>query len=143
MIIGNLGQDPEVRHTQGGAVVSKFSVACTEKWKDKQTGEQREQTEWITVEIWRELPDFFRKGARVFVEGKIRTREHEGKYYTKIQASNVQIMSSPRDGESRGAGAGSQARGQSTRNNSGGGSRSQANDDWQQGFTATDDDIPF
>lgn len=77
MLIGNLGKDPEVRTTPGGAVVANFSVACTERWKD-QSGQKQERTEWVNVVVWKKTAEiaqrFLRKGSKVYVEGKLQTR---------------------------------------------------------------------
>lgn len=83
ILVGNLGADPEVRHLQNGAAVSNFNVATTEVFKDKQTGERREITEWHRVVAWRwnaEVAEkYLRKGSKVYVEGKLRTRKWQDK----------------------------------------------------------------
>jgi single-strand DNA-binding protein len=77
--IGNLGGDPETRYVPSGAAVSNFSLAVSETWKDKQTGEQKERTEWITVETWGKLAEivteYLRKGSQVYIEGKLQTAD--------------------------------------------------------------------
>ena len=83
ILVGNLGRDPEVRHTQDGTKVAHLSVATSERWKDRQSGEQRERTEWHRVVIFNErLADvaerFLRKGAKVYVEGALQTRKWTG-----------------------------------------------------------------
>ena len=79
ILIGNLGADPEVRSLQDGTPVASVNVATTETWKDKMTGEKREQTEWHRLSLFRELADiagrYLRKGSQVYVEGRLRTRK--------------------------------------------------------------------
>ena len=83
ILIGNLGADPEVRHLQNGAAVANFRIATTETYKDKTTGEKREQTEWHSIVAWRGLAEiaerYLRKGSKVYVEGKLRTRKWQDK----------------------------------------------------------------
>jgi single-strand DNA-binding protein len=109
MAIGNLGGDPETRYVPSGAAVSNFSLAVSETWKDKQTGEQRERTEWISVETWGKLAEivaeYLRKGSQVYVEGKLQTDSWEDdqgnkKYRTKVRADNVQMLGRKPDGGS-------------------------------------------
>ena len=98
-IIGNLGRDPEVRYIND-TPVANFSVATTEKWKDKQTGEWQEKTEWHRIVAWRYLAErvekFLRKGKQVYVEGKLETRkwekDGEDKYTTEIIARDIQLL---------------------------------------------------
>ncbi|HRF08522.1 MAG TPA: single-stranded DNA-binding protein [Xanthobacteraceae bacterium] len=80
ILIGNLGQDPEIRATNDGRKIATLSVACSERWKDKNTGEQKEHTEWIRVVVFAEgsakfAEQYLRKGAKVYVEGKYVTRK--------------------------------------------------------------------
>lgn len=94
IIVGNLGKDPEVRATQDGKEIATLSVATSERWKDRHTGEQREKTEWHRVVIFNEhlvrvAKDFLRKGSKVFIEGPIQTRKWTDKdgvdrYVTEI-----------------------------------------------------------
>ena len=95
ILVGNLGKDPETRFTPSGIKVTKFSIATTDKWKDKSTGEKRERTEWHRIEAWRRLAeiceDYLHKGSQVYVEGKLQTDTWEDKdgmkrYTTKIVA---------------------------------------------------------
>lgn len=110
IIVGNLGQDPEVRYTQGGDAVATFSVATSERWKDKENNQQ-ESTEWHRIVAWRKLGEicgeYLHKGSRVYVEGKIQTRkwqDNEGndKYTTEIVAREMKMLD--RRGESSGGG---------------------------------------
>lgn len=79
ILIGNLGQDPEVRYTQGGGAVTSITLATSESWRDKQTGEQKERTEWHRVVFMEKLAEVagqhLKKGAQVYVEGKLQTRK--------------------------------------------------------------------
>ena len=79
IVVGNLGRDPEVRATQGGSKVANFSVATSERWKDKNTGEQKEQTEWHRIVVWDRLAEiceqYLKKGSKVYLEGKLQTRK--------------------------------------------------------------------
>lgn len=100
IIIGNLGKDPEVRHLESGVSVANFSVATTEVYKDRNTGERKDQTEWHNVVLWRGLADvaekYLHKGDMVYIEGKLRTRswEKDGvtRYTTEIVGDNMTML---------------------------------------------------
>lgn len=101
IIVGNLGNDPEVRYTPAGTAVANISVATSESWKDKQTGEQQERTEWHRIVGFNRLGEimgeYLRKGSKVYVEGSIRTRKWQDKdgqdrYTTEIVASEMQML---------------------------------------------------
>jgi len=82
ILVGNLGRDPEVRQSQAGAKIVNFSIATSESWKDKNTGERREKTEWHRVVIFSEglaniAEQYLRKGSKVYIEGSLQTREYE------------------------------------------------------------------
>ncbi len=100
MIIGNLGQDPELRYTPSGVAVANFSVATSEKWKDKD-GNDQEKTEWHRVVIWRKLAEicgeYLKKGSKVYLEGKLQTRSWEDdngvkRYATEIVVNQMQML---------------------------------------------------
>lgn len=100
-IIGNLGADPTVRETNGGKTVANFSVATSQQWKDKTTGEKREATEWHSVVVWDALATivqrFAHKGSKVYIDGKLRTRKYEDqggitRYVTEIIADEVLLL---------------------------------------------------
>lgn len=105
IIIGRLGRDPEVRYTQDGTAVANFSVATSEEWRDKDSGEKKERTEWHRIVAWRKLGElcgqYLSKGRQVYIEGKLQTRswEQDGvkRYSTEIVASDVQFLGG-RDG---------------------------------------------
>lgn len=101
IIVGRLGKDPEVRHLENGATVANFPVATSETYKDKNTGERKEQTEWHNVVLWRGLAEvaekYLNKGEMVYIEGKLRTRswEKDGitRYTTEIVGDNMTMLS--------------------------------------------------
>jgi len=102
ILVGNLGQDPEVRHLENGSVVGKFSVATSEKYKDK-SGETKTITEWHNVVVWRRLAEiaekYLTKGKQVYVEGKLTHRKWQDKdgndrYSTEVVASSFQMLGS-------------------------------------------------
>ena len=103
LIIGNLGQDPEIKYTQSGSPVANISVATSERWKDKNTGEHKEQTEWHRVVVFGRLAEiaeqYLKKGSKVFIEGKIQTRDWEDaegnkKYITEVVAREMTMLDS-------------------------------------------------
>ena len=106
IIIGNLGQDPEVRHMPSGGAVTNISVATSESWKDKNTGEQQDKTEWHKVVFFNRLAEisgeYLKKGSKVYIEGSLRTRSWEKDgvthYTTEIVANNMQMLDSKNDG---------------------------------------------
>ncbi|MDH3645602.1 MAG: single-stranded DNA-binding protein [Gammaproteobacteria bacterium] len=138
ILVGNLGADPETRYSPNGSAVTRISVATSEQWKDKESGEQKERTEWHKVVFFSRLAEiageYLRKGSQVYVEGALRTnkwqdRDGNDRYTTEVIAREMQMLGS------RGAGGGGASSG------SGGGGRSSGpppsdNKDF-------DDDIPF
>ena len=108
ILVGNLGQDPEVKYTAGGDAVTTLSVATSDSWKDKDTGQDQERTEWHRVVLWRRLAEiageYLNKGSKVYVEGQLRTRkwEQEGqtRYTTEIVARELQFLDSKNTTES-------------------------------------------
>lgn len=107
ILLGNLGKDPDIRHLEGGVTVASFSLATTESFRDKNSGEKREQTEWHNIVMWRGLAESvekseLKKGDRIFLEGKIRTRhwdDKEGNKRTSIEivAESFTIINRKRD----------------------------------------------
>lgn len=113
ILIGNLGQDPEVRYMPQGGAVANLSIATSESWKDKATGEMKEQTEWHRVVIYQRLAEiageYLRKGSKVYIEGKLKTRKWQDqqgveRYTTEIVANELQMLDGR--GESQGGGMG-------------------------------------
>lgn len=100
-LIGNLGDDPEVRHTQGGGIITTARIATSERWKDKQTGQQQERTEWHRVKFFGRLAEiageYLRKGRQVYIEGSLRTDKYTDsagieRYTTDIIADEMQML---------------------------------------------------
>lgn len=107
--IGRLGRDPEVKQMPNGRAVANFSIACGQSWKDKQTGEKKERTEWINIVAFEKLGEicgqYLKKGSQVYIEGRFTTRkwqDKEGKdrYTTEVIAEQMQMLGGKRDGES-------------------------------------------
>ena len=136
ILVGNIGGDPETRYMPSGSAVTNITLATNETWKDKQTGEKKERTEWHRVALFNRLAEvsaeYLRKGSQVYIEGKLRTRKWQGKdgqdrYTTEIIASEMQMLG--------GRGGGGANFGD---DNQGGG-----NAPPQPGPDDFDDDIPF
>ena len=143
IIVGNLGQDPETRYMPSGSAVTNFTVATNESWKDKQTGEQKDRTEWHRVAMFNRLAEiaaeYLRKGSQVYIEGKLRTRKWQGqdgtdRYTTEIIADEMQMLG----GRGGAGGGGGDFGGAPSRGKSGGGSAPPQSDPDE-----FDDDIPF
>lgn len=101
ILIGNLGADPEVRYTPANTAVCNISVATTDQWRDKQTGEQQEKTEWHKVVMFNRLGEiageYLKKGSKVYIEGRLQTRKWQGqdgqdRYTTEIVANEMQML---------------------------------------------------
>jgi single-strand DNA-binding protein len=144
ILIGNLGRDPEVRYMPSGAAVANVALATSEQWKDKQTGEAQERTEWHTVVFFNRLAEivgeYLKKGSQVYVEGSLRTRKWQDKsgndrYSTEIVASEMQMLGG------RGGGGGSNyGQSQGGQRSAAAAPSSPAPADGPEEF---DDDIPF
>lgn len=109
ILVGNLGNDPDMRYTAGGGAVANISIATAESWKDKNTGEQQERTEWHRVVFFGRLAEivgeYLRKGSQVYVEGRLQTRkwtnkEGHAQYTTEIVANEMQMLGSRAGGGS-------------------------------------------
>ncbi|HEU4589873.1 MAG TPA: single-stranded DNA-binding protein [Steroidobacteraceae bacterium] len=160
ILIGNLGADPETRAMPSGTTVANIRVATSESWKDKQSGEQQERTEWHSVAFFGRLAEiageYLRKGSKVYIEGSLRTRKWQDKqgqdrYTTEIIANEMQML------DSRGGGMGGGGGGDYGGGGGGGGRGRQQSgppDDYDQappggggggdkGGGEFDDDIPF
>jgi single-strand DNA-binding protein len=101
ILVGNLGNDPDIRYTAGGAAVANISLATTDSWKDKESGEQQDRTEWHRVVFFGRLAEivgeYLKKGAQVYVEGRLQTRKWQDKsgndrYSTEIVANEMQML---------------------------------------------------
>jgi len=105
ILVGNVGQDPETRYLPNGGAVTNLSIATSETWKDKNTGEQQERTEWHRVVFYQKLAEivaeYVRKGAKLYIEGRLQTRswEKDGQkfYATEIIANEMQMLDSKRN----------------------------------------------
>ena len=158
IIVGNVGGDPETRYMPSGSAVTNLTIATNESWKDKQTGEQKERTEWHRVAMFNRLAEiaaeYLRKGSQVYIEGKLRTRKWQDKsgqdrYTTEIIADEMQMLGG-RGGSGGGGnfGGGSQDGGQGGGQSGGqsggqGGGQGGGNAPPQPGPDDFDDDIPF
>ncbi len=140
ILIGNLGQDPEVRYMPNGNAVANITLATSESWKDKNTGETQEKTEWHRVVFFRRLAEivgeYLKKGSKVYVEGKLQTRKWQDnngqdRYTTEIVADQMQML------DSRGGSAAFEGNRPAQQQQSSAPASAPAPD---QGF---DDDIPF
>ena len=149
IIIGNLGADPESRAMPSGASVANLRIATTESWRDKQSGEQQERTEWHRVALFGRLAEvaaeYLRKGSQVYIEGSLRTRKWQDKqgnerYTTEIVANDMQMLGGRGGAGGGGGGGGGSAPRESAEYSqaSGGGSGSSSGEG-----TDFDDDIPF
>ena len=138
ILVGNLGADPETRYMPSGDAVTNIRIATSESWKDKQTGEQQERTEWHRVTFYKRLAEiaaeYLRKGSQVYVEGRLRTRTYEKDgqthYSTEIVADSMQMLGSRGGAGSRGDENSAPARERPAASTGG-------------GDTNFDDDIPF
>ncbi len=101
ILVGNLGKDPEVRYLEGGTAVANFTLAASETFKDKNTGERKTSTEWHNIVVWRGLAEitekYLKKGMQVYIEGKLRTRQWQDKegnnrYTTEVVSYNFQLL---------------------------------------------------
>ena len=116
ILVGNVGQEPEIRNTQDGREIASFSIATTESWKDKNSGEKKEKTEWHRVVFYNRLAEiageYLKKGRPVYVEGRIKTRKWQNKEgveqtTTEVIADNMQLLGG-RDGGDGGSSGGNE-----------------------------------
>jgi single-strand DNA-binding protein len=162
MLIGNLGADPEIRSFQNGGKVANLRIATSENWKDRQTGERKEKTEWHTVAIFSEglvgvVERFLKKGSKVYLEGRLQTRKWQDqngqdRYSTEVVLQGPNAVMTMLDGPQGGGGGGQRSGGWSQ----GGGQQSGGDDNWRSSgggsgsssgggsnYDDLDDDIPF
>lgn len=153
ILVGNVGIDPDVRYLPNGNAVTTLSVATSETWKDKQTGDKQERTEWHRVVCFNRLGEiageYVRKGSKLYVEGSLRTRkwqdqQGQDKYTTEIVASDIQMLDS-KGGQSPSYNEGQSAAPQQANasNNNSHPQSSQKSAQAQEAFEELDDDIPF
>ena len=160
ILIGNLGQDPETKAMPSGTTVCNLRIATSESWKDKQTGETKEQTEWHTVAMFGRLAEiageYLRKGSQVYIEGRLRTRKWQDKngndrYSTEIVANEMQMLGGRGGGMGGGGGGGGYSEAGRGEGGGRGGSRNESRTGDEYGEpvrTSTekddfDDEIPF
>lgn len=158
ILVGNLGRDPEIRNTQNGAKIANISIATSENWRDKSSGERREKTEWHRVVIFDErlaeiAEKYLRKGSKVYLEGSLQTRKWTGndgveKYTTEVVLQRFSGVLTMLDSRNSGEDSGSAGGGGYGGGSSGGGSNESP--DWDTpdsglggGNADLDDDIPF
>lgn len=134
IIVGSLGADPEVRYTQSGSAIANISVATSDQWKDKQSGEKQEKTEWHRVVMFGKLGEiageYLRKGSQVYIEGRLQTRKWQGndgqdRYTTEIVANDMQMLG----GKQSGQGGGNQGSGKANQHGAQGGGFDDFGDD--------------
>ena len=156
MLIGNVGQDPEIRTIPSGARVAQFSVATSRRWNDK-SGQQQEKTEWHRIVAWEKLVEiierYVKKGDRIYVEGEIEYRQYQDKdgvtkYTTEIRAREVVLLGSRGDGGGGGDWdrGGSRPAASAARSGGAGGGAAKSGsdyDDFQAPPFEEDDDLPF
>ena len=157
ILVGNLGKDPELRYTPSGTAVATFSLATTERYKDRD-GNRQEKTEWHNIVAWRQLAEicgkFLHKGKQVYIEGKIQNRSYDDRdgnrrYITEIVADQMQMLGSRDDNQGGGGqgynqgsnrSGGSQSYNQGSRNASAGTSQESS---FEEPVFNPDDEIPF
>lgn len=148
ILVGNLGKDPEIRHTEGGVAVARFPIATSESYKDK-TGNKVERTEWHNIVAWRGLAEvaekYMKKGQSVYIEGKIRTNNYQDKegiqrYSIEIVADNMTMLGGRGDGNgSNGQSQGNNAQESNVGSNSGNSGRPEMSATYEN----EPDDLPF
>jgi len=147
ILVGNLGNDPETKYMPSGDAVTNLSVATSESWKDKKTGEQKDRTEWHRVAMFGRLAEiaaeYLRKGSQVYIEGKLRTRKWQDqqgndRYSTEVIANEMQMLGSRSGGgaPAMGGGSGGPPPGPPSQGSGGSGGSGGGSGDF-------DDDIPF
>jgi len=157
ILIGNLGQDPEVKSFQNGGRIANLRIATSENWKDKNTGERKERTEWHTVVLQSEglvgvAERYLRKGSKVYIEGQLRTRKWQDasgndRYSTEVSVGGIGGVMTMLDGAPGGGGGGQRSGGggdwDQSGGSSGGGGRTQSAPPAGGFGDDLDDDIPF
>lgn len=151
ILLGNLGRDAETKFTPSGASVTKFAIATTRSWKDQQTNEWKEETNWTNVVLWRQenLANYLTKGKQVYVEGRLQTRSYDDKdgkkvYTTEVIADDVILLGSRGEGSGgQHEGAGTRAAGATATSARGKAAAPAGSEDDFGGMGVTDDDVPF
>jgi single-strand DNA-binding protein len=153
ILVGNLGRDPEVRSTQDGRKIVNFSIATSESWKDKSSGERREKTEWHRVVIFNEnlagiAERFLKKGSKVYIEGQLQTRKYtdqggQEKYSTEVVLQNYRGELTLLDSRGGGGGGGASEDYESAGAPAGGGGARSGGGGFPRSGGDLDDEIPF
>ena len=158
ILVGNLGRDPETRYSPDGAAICNISLATTSQWKDKNSGERKEETEWHRIVFYNRLAEiageYLKKGRSIYVEGRLKTRkwqdkEGQDRWTTEIVADQMQMLGSREEGGGGGGGYGgggrdrSEPRGEPASAGTSSGSRSGGGRAPATSFDDSDDDIPF
>ena len=151
ILVGNLGKDPEVRYMTNGDAVANVTLATSDSWKDKATGEKKESTEWHRVVFYRKLAEivsqYLKKGSQVYIEGRIRTRKWQDKegqerYTTEIEAEEMKMLGSRQNAASSSGGE-AEYGGSMPSSGAAGAPRGAAPGKKAPSFEDMDDDIPF
>ncbi len=151
ILIGNLGRDPEVRYMPNGNAVANITVATSEVWKDKNTGQNQERTEWHRVVLFRRLGEiageYLKKGSKVYIEGKLQTRKWQDqngqdRYTTEVVADSLEMLSPRGSGGEADFGAPVSSGGATSGGAAGGGGMAPS-ESMPSGGNDFDDDIPF
>jgi single-strand DNA-binding protein len=148
ILVGHLGKDAETKFTPGGAAVTSFSVATSRRWKDQQSGEWKEETDWSNITLWRSenLAQYLTKGKQVYVEGRLQTRSYEDKdgkkvYRTDVVADDVILLGGAGGGGGQGGSRDEYSQQPVSMPRSAQRSSAPPREDFSQGIT--DDDVPF
>lgn len=152
ILVGNLGQDPETRYLPSGGAVTNITVATSESWKDKNSGQMQERTEWHRVVFFNKLAEiageYLKKGAKVYIEGALRTRKWQDqsgadRYTTEIVASEMQMLDSRGAGSGAGGSTGGGFEGYDQMPEARGGGNYQSSPSPSPASADFEDDIPF
>ncbi len=155
ILIGTLGKDPELKYTPQGTAVTKFSMATNESYKDKQSGEWKERTEWHNIVCWQRTAEvaaeYLKKGRKVYIEGRLTTRSWDDKetgqkkYMTEVVANDLVLLGDRQGGAAGGEGGGERSGSAKGASAGGGGfdQRGSTEDAFSQSAEITDEDIPF
>jgi single-strand DNA-binding protein len=156
ILVGHLGRDAETKFTPSGAAATRFSVATSRRWKDQQTNDWKEETNWTNVVLWRQenLANYLTKGKQIYVEGRIQTRSYDDKdgkkvYATEVVADEVILLGGRGEGGFEGGGAGAAGggaggpRGGGSTGGRGGKPSGGGFDDDPGPMGISDDDVPF
>lgn len=153
ILVGHLGKDPETRYMPNGDAITNATLATYESWKDKQTGEKKEQTEWHRLVFYRKLAEiagqYLRKGSLIYIEGSLKTRKWQDKdgqdrYTTEITVNEMTMLGGRGDtGGGQSSGEPQQRQQQQRPQGNGGGQQQRQSAPQSRGFDDLEDDIPF